>query len=528
MFNGNLLPIGYIDDANPSEAPANATFVVMSANATLTNERILTGTANQVIITDNGANSTVVLSLPQSVATTSTPQFAKVGIGAPADAVRLLLVQGDVAGGVVTFDRQNSATSSLVGVANFKATSTGDMADGFGGSIQFLIQDTAAVENIIASLHAVRDGADNSGSFTIQTRAAGVSATVGMWDSTGKFTLTPKVQTTGSPTGFLYTAPAHTTLTASVEAIDVNWNFARTVQWATGALTTQRTMYIQGQTLAFIGASTVTTAITLDIDAPVAGTNATITNIFAARFNGRLAVNASTANQIVLQGGSSNTASIVATAANTLLQITGNRSAAATGADVALNSAATRTAGDLLAVTNNGVVRAEVVYHGGITLTQSAGATGTLASFLSTRANHTNQTASTEISDFSLTAYTRQWATGAITTQRDTLFGIPTYAFVGASTITTAATVAIAGAPAVGTNATITNAYAFWVQAGTSRIDALLDLSGISAGSANIKITATSDTPTTTFSVVNATNAAPSGFLELNVGGAARYIPFYA
>lgn len=57
-------------------APANATYVTLSANATLTNERVLTGTANQVIITDNGANSTVVLSLPQSIAITSSPQFS--------------------------------------------------------------------------------------------------------------------------------------------------------------------------------------------------------------------------------------------------------------------------------------------------------------------------------------------------------------------------------------------------------------------------------------------------------------------
>jgi hypothetical protein len=63
---------------------------------------------------------------------------------------------------------------------------------------------------------------------------------------------------------------------------------------------------------------------------------------------------------------------------------------------------------------------------------------------------------------------TRQWATGALTTQRETVFVRPTYAFVGASTLTNAATVAITGAPAAGTNATITNALALWVQAGES------------------------------------------------------------
>lgn len=44
----------------PSLASA---FVTIGSDATLTGERSLTGTANQVVVTDNGANSTVVLSL---------------------------------------------------------------------------------------------------------------------------------------------------------------------------------------------------------------------------------------------------------------------------------------------------------------------------------------------------------------------------------------------------------------------------------------------------------------------------------
>lgn len=62
-------------------APTDAQYVTLATNATLTNERVLTGTANQVIITDNGAGSTVVLSLPQSIATSSNVTFAKVTAG---------------------------------------------------------------------------------------------------------------------------------------------------------------------------------------------------------------------------------------------------------------------------------------------------------------------------------------------------------------------------------------------------------------------------------------------------------------
>jgi hypothetical protein len=98
----------------------------------------------------------------------------------------------------------------------------------------------------------------------------------------GAFTLTQPVSTSGSPTGFTWTGGAHTTLALSTEATDVNFNLARTAQFATGALTTQRAMRIQAPTYGFVGASTITTASTLSISgAPVAGTNATITNAYA-------------------------------------------------------------------------------------------------------------------------------------------------------------------------------------------------------------------------------------------------------
>jgi hypothetical protein len=67
-------------------------------------------------------------------------------------------------------------------------------------------------------------------------------------------------------------------------------------------------------------------------------------------------------------------------------------------------------------------------------------------------------------------AVTRQFTAGggAFATQREYLFFAPIYAFTSADTITNAATVAITDAPAQGANATFTNAYALWVQAGVS------------------------------------------------------------
>src|SRR3990167_4727707 len=78
----------------------------------------------------------------------------------------------------------------------------------------------------------------------------------------------------------------------------------------------------------------------------------------------------------------------------------------------------------------------------------------------------TNQTLSTESPSMTITTGARQWATGALATQRDIAITQPTYSFVGASTLTDAATVGIAGAPVKSTNATITNTHALLIQAG--------------------------------------------------------------
>lgn len=58
-----------------NEAPNDATYVTLSTNATLTNERVLTGAVNQIAVTDNGAGSTVVLSTPQDIHTGASPTF---------------------------------------------------------------------------------------------------------------------------------------------------------------------------------------------------------------------------------------------------------------------------------------------------------------------------------------------------------------------------------------------------------------------------------------------------------------------
>ena len=122
----------------------------------------------------------------------------------------------------------------------------------------------------------------------------------------------------------------------------------------------------------------------------------------------------------------------------------------------------------------------------------------------------TNITASAEDVgvNFNLSA-TKTWATGAIATQREVVFQAPTYAFNAASTITTAATVTITGAPIIGANATITNPLAFWVQGGSSQFIATQSVvsaagakwDGLSVGASTLTLTGAT-TPVTELSLV--------------------------
>jgi hypothetical protein len=65
-------------------APSNAQYVTLALSAGLSAERTLVGTANQIVITDGGANANVTLSAPQNLHTAATFQVSTLGLGAVA------------------------------------------------------------------------------------------------------------------------------------------------------------------------------------------------------------------------------------------------------------------------------------------------------------------------------------------------------------------------------------------------------------------------------------------------------------
>jgi hypothetical protein len=74
--------------------------------------------------------------------------------------------------------------------------------------------------------------------------------------------------------------------------------------WNTGALATQKFNVIKSPTLAFNGASTATDVYGLYVEAATAGTNAIITNNYAAGFGGNIKIDAATANVFIGTTGS--------------------------------------------------------------------------------------------------------------------------------------------------------------------------------------------------------------------------------
>ncbi len=253
-------------------------------------------------------------------------------------------------------------------------------------------------------------------------------------------TYTQLANTGGSAGGLLWTAGAHTGQTASTEIVDQDWNNSAILTHATGNYATQRTVRFRGRTHAFVGSSTITDMVNVEIDAPVLGTNALATNIYALRLGGNL--NFSSGNLYFTTGTSVSIGTvdqkvlsfITGSAARTVYTSFGNQTHTLWGA-------------------SSGTVPF-------ITYTQAANTGGSIGGLLWTAGASTGQTASTEITDQNWNnSAILTFATGNIALQRTVRFQGRTFAFVGSSTITDLINVEI-DSPVLGTNALATNIFA--------------------------------------------------------------------
>lgn len=226
--------------------------------------------------------------------------------------------------------------------------------------------------------------------------------------------------TTGNTTSFNLTKPNNTNQTANFNIIGFNYN-GGSRQWATGNVGTQTENVWGATTYSFVGASTITNAYGNVFNAPIAGTNCTITNNWAAQFNGNVDLGAF---KLV----------------SPLHESTSNLSLNATGSVLIKSYNA-----QLAAFATNSFTFTPILVTSGLTPT-----------FTFTKPNNTGQTASASIAGWNFVGGTRQWATGNITTQNENVWGAVTYSFVGASTITNAYG-NVFNAPIASTNCIITN-----------------------------------------------------------------------
>ncbi|OGE36285.1 hypothetical protein A3E45_04335 [Candidatus Daviesbacteria bacterium RIFCSPHIGHO2_12_FULL_43_11] len=116
----------------------------------------LTGTTNQVTVT-NGASS-ITLSTPQDIATTSTPQFARLGLGGAADATNILTVT-------------STSTTDLSKALNVSHTGA-ITGTGYGG---YFSKTGASTTNI--GLYSTASGATNNYAAIFEAGNVGIGTT---------------------------------------------------------------------------------------------------------------------------------------------------------------------------------------------------------------------------------------------------------------------------------------------------------------------------------------------------------------
>ena len=164
-----------------------------------------------------------------------------------------------VTNGTSDFSRTHSTTTSSLQILDLKATSAGNMADGFGPSIHFSASDTGTTSNQVAEINAVRAGSDTTFNLELQTAdATRMTIGNGFVDITGTLNLSNNNTNNTNKEGHLlarqYASGAETEgfqilqyfANSSLNRIDIGgaastYNAATAINFYTAANTTTRT-----------------------------------------------------------------------------------------------------------------------------------------------------------------------------------------------------------------------------------------------------------------------------------------------
>jgi len=160
-------------DSVAAFAPIGAAFVTIGNTSALTAERALTGTSNQIIVSDNGANSTVVLSLPQNIHTAATPTFASLTLSATTNQIVLgttntttITSPAPAASRVYTIPDAGAAASFLMTAGDQSASGSLTLTKATGNT---LVVDTTTLV-VDASNNNVGIGTASPGSYNSNAR----------------------------------------------------------------------------------------------------------------------------------------------------------------------------------------------------------------------------------------------------------------------------------------------------------------------------------------------------------------------
>lgn len=199
----------------------------------------------------------------------------------------------------------------------------GDLTSMPSGSIRMNAASMTPVDmQTLAAGMAMRTGGVGGISIIASNAAGSIKFTTGSLATTnkrldissaGNAVFSPGTRTGTATPYFQIQSPADTALTASTESIGIRiggdvTGGAVSRQYDTGALSLHREIHLVGPTLGFVGASTAARVITLEVESPKPGTNATLTNSHAIR---AIASAAGHIPLLVDQPASSPTANIV-------------------------------------------------------------------------------------------------------------------------------------------------------------------------------------------------------------------------
>lgn len=201
-----------------SGAPTDATYLTLGTNGTLSGERVLTGTTNQISLNDAGANGNLTLSTPQNIHTSATPQFGNLGLGAASATTTGLLVSGSPAAGTSQYGVGVTPTftsgSTNAGYAFYAAPATEAAAFTMSNLYGLYIADASkGAGSTITTLYGLKiadmtAGATNYSLYT-GTAQSYFGGNVGIKTTAGsELDVKGTLRLSGSSSGYVGFAPA--------------------------------------------------------------------------------------------------------------------------------------------------------------------------------------------------------------------------------------------------------------------------------------------------------------------------------